>query len=67
VSYRRPSKILVANAYLSGDVMMCRWSVTEEPTIREKRIKLILSIYRGFMQSLFKNGILSWVYQTQVK
>ena len=36
LSYRRPSEIFVANAYVSGDVMMCHWGVTEQPTIREK-------------------------------
>jgi len=36
VRYRRPSEVFVANAQVSGDVMMCRSGVTGEPTTREK-------------------------------
>jgi len=36
LSYRHSSKIFVANPQVSGDVMMCSWGVTEEPTIRDK-------------------------------
>jgi len=37
LSYRSPSEIFFANAWVSGDVMMCRWGVIEEPTIGDKR------------------------------
>jgi len=33
---RRHSEIFVANAWVTGDVMMCNWGVTEKPKIREK-------------------------------
>ena len=38
LGYHRRSEIFVANAYVSGDVMMCSWGVTEKPKIREKRL-----------------------------
>jgi len=31
-----PIEIFVANAQVSGDVIMCRWGVIEESTIGEK-------------------------------
>jgi len=31
-----PNESFVANAYVSGDVMMCRWGVAKEPMIGEK-------------------------------
>jgi len=33
--------MFVANAYLSGDVMMCHCSVAKDRTIREKRLSLL--------------------------
>ena len=38
LSYRHPSEIFFANTWVSGDVMMCRWGVTEKPTIGDKRL-----------------------------
>ena len=34
----RPNEMFVANAYVSGDVMMFRWRVAKESTIGEKRL-----------------------------
>jgi len=36
LGYRRSSEIFVANASVSGDVMMCSWGITEKPKIRAK-------------------------------
>jgi len=49
LSYRRPREIFVANAQVSGNVVMCSWGSND----RSKKIKLVLIIYRNFMQSLF--------------
>jgi len=37
-NYRHSSEIFFANALVSGDVVMRRWGVTEEPTIGDKRL-----------------------------
>jgi len=31
-------QIFFSNAYVSGDVMMCHWGVTEEPTLGDRRL-----------------------------
>jgi len=36
LGYRRRSEIFFADTYVSGNVMMCSWGVTEKPKIREK-------------------------------
>ena len=38
LSYRHPSEIFFVNAWVSDDVMMCRWGVTKEPTIGDKML-----------------------------
>ena len=51
--------MFVANAQVSGDIMMCRWGVAEDRTVRKKRIKRTLIVHRDFMQGLFYQ-ILAW-------
>jgi len=38
LSYRRPSEICVAPAWVSGDVMINSWGITEETKTREKKL-----------------------------